>query len=70
MGVLAQHTGADLALVEVTGREGKMFFLIPTELHLGCFPTCTGRQNDSGTAEEVPPRAEGFPRPGGTTPYA
>lgn len=43
------------------GREGKVFFLVPIELYLGCFPTCIGRQNHTGTAEEIPPRAEDFP---------
>lgn len=61
MGALALHPGVDLALVEVTERERKVFFLVPIELHLGCFPTCVGRQNHSGTAEEIPPRAEVFP---------
>lgn len=68
VGVLAQHLGVDLALVEVTEKEEKVFF--PIELSLGCFPTCVGRQNHLGTAEEVPPKAEGFPQAGGTTPYA
>lgn len=70
VGGLAQHLVVGLALVEVTGKEGKVFFCFPVELYLRCFPICVGRQNRSETAEEVPPRAEGFPQAGGTTPYA
>lgn len=57
--MLDLHSDVDLGLVEVT--EGKAFLLAPTEQHLGCFPTCGGRQNLLGAAEEVPVRAEGFP---------
>lgn len=57
--MLNLHSDVDLGLVEVT--EGKAFLLAPTEQHLGCFPTCGGRQNLLGAAEEVPVRAEGFP---------
>lgn len=68
MAGLAQHLGVDVALVEVTGKEGKVFFFFPIELYSGCFPACVGRQNHSGTAKKFHQGLKAFPKQVGLLP--